>query len=273
MPRHLPRLLLTLLLLSFSYAVPAVSAQETGTRELLERVKELKSVVRIEANEIERREREKLTIARGDVRIQMEGRSLYADEVELDQVQEIVRARGKVQLIEGARRLEGERFDYHYRTNTGVMYQGKGSTPSCHCISRRGDPQGGGAQVSADRGKFHHLPHLPARAWRGGLGSPGVRGVPRAGRVSRGEMGVVLGSRPAVTRRPLSHLSSWAAADRPSDPQIGYSNLSGFTYKQPFSGPLMNPKTSPLLASTGASVALKAMPITGISLDRRRGAS
>ncbi len=126
MPRHLPRCLLTLLLLSLSYSIPFVSAQDTGTRELLDRVNELKSTVRIEADELERREREKITIARGDVRIQMENRTLFADEVELDEIQEIVKARGKVQLVEGARRLEGERFEYHYRTNTGVMYQGKG---------------------------------------------------------------------------------------------------------------------------------------------------
>ncbi|MEK6569292.1 MAG: LptA/OstA family protein, partial [candidate division NC10 bacterium] len=95
MPRRLSGWLLILLALSFSYSIPVVSAQETGTRDLLNQINELKSIVRIEADELERRERDKLTIARGDVRIQMEDRVLYADEIELDQVQEVVRARGR----------------------------------------------------------------------------------------------------------------------------------------------------------------------------------
>jgi len=234
MPRHLPRLLLTLLLLSFSYAVPAVSAQETGTRELLERVKELKSVVRIEANELERREREKLTIARGDVRIQMEGRALYADEVELDQVQEVVRARGKVQLVEGARRLQGERFDYHYRTNTGVMYQAKGSIPPATAfrgveIHKEGErryrliegsfttcricqPEPGGVdwEVRAEEAFLEQDEYLEAK-WA----SFWVRGLP--------SLVVPYLTYPLGPRRTGLLI-----------PQIGYSSRSGFTYKQPF---------------------------------------
>ncbi len=234
MPRRLQRLLLMLLLLSFSYAVPAVSAQETGTRELLERVKELKSVVRIEANELERREREKLTIARGDVRIQMEGRALYADEVELDQVQEVVRARGKVQLIEGARRLEGERFEYHYRTNTGVMYQGKGSFPPATAfrgveIHKEGErryrliegsfttcrvcqlePGGVDWEVRAEEAFLEQDEYLEAK-WA----SFRVRGLP-----------VVVAP---YLLYPLGPRQTGLLI-----PQIGYSNRSGFTYKQPF---------------------------------------
>ena len=112
MPGVFSRLLLTLFTVSFWFSIPVASAQETGTRDLLNQIKELKSIVRIEADELERRGRDKLTIARGDVRIQMEDRVLYADEIELDQVQEVVRARGRVQLIEGAKRLDGDRFEY-----------------------------------------------------------------------------------------------------------------------------------------------------------------
>jgi len=121
MPRDLSGLLLIFLALSLSYPIPAVSAQDAGSQHFLDRVKELKSIVRLEADELEYRARDKVTIARGDVRIQMEDRALYADEVELDQVQEMVRAKGNVRLLEGQRRLEGERFEYRYRTITGVM--------------------------------------------------------------------------------------------------------------------------------------------------------
>ncbi|MBI2882432.1 MAG: LPS-assembly protein LptD [Candidatus Methylomirabilis oxyfera] len=129
MPRHLLPVLLVLFALTSPRFIPAVSAQDTESRGLLHDIDTLKSAVRIEANELERRERDKLAIARGDVRIQMENRILTADEVEVDEAQEVLRARGKVQLIDGKSRLDGDRLEYHYRTNTGVMYQAKGAIP------------------------------------------------------------------------------------------------------------------------------------------------
>ncbi len=233
MPRHLPRTLLTLLL-SLSYSIPVVSAQDSGSRDLLERVKELKSVVRIEANEMERREREKLTIARGDVHIQMENRALYADEVELDQVQEVLRARGRVQLVEGASRLEGDRFEYHYRTNTGVMYQAKGAIPPATAfrgveIYKEGErryrlvegsftacricqPEPGGVdwEVRAKEATLEQGEYLEAK-WA----SFWVRGIP--------SLYVPYLIYPLGERRTGLLI-----------PQVGYSNRSGFTYKQPF---------------------------------------
>jgi len=122
-------LLLILLASARSCPLSTASAEDARSLDFLNDVARARSVVKIEANALERREREKLTIAKGEVRIQLEGRSLYADEVELDQVQEVLRARGRVQLVEGQRRLEGERLEYHYRTNTGVMHQARGSIP------------------------------------------------------------------------------------------------------------------------------------------------
>ncbi len=129
MPRCLLPVLLAFFILTSLCSTPVVSAQDAGSRGLLDKLNELKSTVRIEANEMERRESDKLTIARGDVRIHMENRILNADEVELDQVQEVIRAKGRVQLVDGASRLEGDRLEYHYRTNMGVMYQAKGAIP------------------------------------------------------------------------------------------------------------------------------------------------
>ena len=129
MPRYLLSVLLILLFLAWPWFTPAALAQDTESKGLLDKINELKSVVRIEANELGRRERDKVTIGRGDVRIQTESRILNADEVEVDEVQEIIRAKGRVQLIDGAARLDGDRFEYHYRTNTGVMYQARGAIP------------------------------------------------------------------------------------------------------------------------------------------------
>lgn len=234
MPRYLPRIPLTLLLLLFSYSTPVVSAQESGSRDLLERVKELKSVVRIEANEMERREREKLTIARGDVHIQMENRALYADEVELDQVQEVLGARGRVQLVEGASRLEGDRFEYHYRTNTGVMYQAKGSIPPATAFR--------GVEIYKEGERRYRL----------------VEGSFTACRICQPEPGGVdweVRAKEAILEQDEYLEAKWASfwvRGLPSLiapyliyplgprrtgfllPQIGYSGRSGFTYKQPF---------------------------------------
>ena len=129
MPRHLLPVLLVCFFLVSSWFTSAVSAQETESKGLLDKIHGLKSVVRIEANELERRDRDKITIGRGDVRIQTEDRILNADEVEVDEVQEVIRARGRVQLIDGKSRLDGDRMEYHYRTNTGVMYRAKGAIP------------------------------------------------------------------------------------------------------------------------------------------------
>ncbi len=234
MPRHLPRILLTLLLLSFSSFIAVVSAQDTGSRDLLDRVKELKSAVRVEANELERLEREKLTIARGDVRIQMENRTLIADEVELDQVQEIVRARGRVQLVEGANRLEGDRFEYHYRTNTGVMYQGKGAIPPATAFR--------GVEIHKDGERTYRL----------------VEGSFTTCRICQPEPGGVdweVRAKEAVIEQDEYLEAKWASfwirglpslvapyllyplGPRRSGfliPRVGYGNEDGFVYKQPF---------------------------------------
>ena len=234
MPRHLPRCLLTLLLLSFSYSIPVVSAQDTVSRDLLERVKELKSVVRIEADEMERRERDKLTIARGDVRIQMEDRVLYADEIELDQVQEVVRARGRVQLIEGAKRLDGDRFEYHYRKNTGVMYQARGTIPPATAFQ--------GVEIHKEGERRYRV----------------VEGSFTTCRICQPEPGGVdweIRARDAVLEQDeyltAKHASFWARGvpslyspyliyplgERRTGfliPRIGYGDQDGFTYRQPF---------------------------------------
>lgn len=234
MPRRFSGRLLILLALSFSYSIPVVSAQETGTRDLLNQINELKSIVRIEADELERRERDKLTIARGDVRIQMEDRVLYADEIELDQVQEVVRARGRVQLIEGAKRLDGDRFEYQYRKNTGVMYQARGTIPPATTFQ--------GVEIHKEGERRYRL----------------IEGRFTTCRICQPEPGVVdveVRAKEAVLVQDEYFDARWASfwvrgipalvspyliypiRERRTGfllPRIGYSDLSGFTYEQPF---------------------------------------
>lgn len=234
MPRCLLPVLLVLFVLTLPCFMPVVSAQDTGSRGLLDKLNELKSAVRIEAKEIERRERDKLTIARGDVRIQMENRILNADEVELDQVQEVIRARGRVQLIDGASRLDGDRLEYHYRTNTGVMYQAKGAIPPATTfqgveIHKEGDrryrlvdgsfttcricqPESGGVdwEIRAKEAVLEQDEYLEARS-----ASFWIRGLP--------SLYTPYLIYPIGPRRTGFLI-----------PKVGTGSLSGFTYRQPF---------------------------------------
>ncbi|WP_337287475.1 LPS assembly protein LptD [Candidatus Methylomirabilis sp.] len=234
MPRYLLPVLLALFVLTLPCFMPVVSAQDTESRGLLDKINEIKSTVRVEANEIERRERDKFTIARGDVRIRMENRILNADEVELDQVQEIIRARGRVQLIDGASRLDGDRFEYHYRTNTGVMYQAKGAMPPATVfqgveIHKEGDrryrliqgsftscricqPEPGGVdwEIWAKEAVVEQDEYLEAKS-----ASLWIRGIPSL-------------YTPYITY-PIGPRRTGLLI-----PRIGGGGKSGFTYKQPF---------------------------------------
>lgn len=234
MPRCLLPVLLVLFVVILPYFTPVVSAQDTGSGDLLNKLNELKSTVRIEANEMERRDRDKLTIARGDVRIQMENRILQADEVELDQVQEVIRAKGRVQLVDGASRLDGDRLEYHYRTNTGVMYQAKGAIPPATTFQ--------GVEIHKEGEGRYRLVH----------------GSLTTCRICQPESGSVdweIRAKEAVIEQDEYLEAKWASfwvRGLPSPPvpyliypigprrtgflipSVGTSSLSGFTYRQPF---------------------------------------
>ena len=234
MPRCFSGLLLILFALSFSYPIPVVSAQDSGSQDLLSRVKELKSVVRIEADELEHRARDKVTIARGNVRIQMEDRALYADEVELDQVQELVRAKGNVQLLEGPRRLEGERFEYHYRKNTGVMYQARGAIPPATAFQ--------GVEIHKDGERTYRLVEGSFTTCRVCQPEPGgVDWEVRAKEAVIEQDEYLTAKSASFWVRGIPSLYTpyliYPLGERRTGfliPRIGYSGHSGFTYKQPF---------------------------------------
>lgn len=234
MPRYLLPVSLVLFVLTLPCFMPVVSAQDAGSQGLLDRLNELKSAVRIEANEIERRERDKLTIARGDVRIQMEHRILNADEVELDQVQEVVKARGRVQLIDGASRLEGDRLEYHYRTNTGVMYQAKGAIPPATAFQ--------GVEIHKEGERRYRLVQAHFTTCRICQPEPGgVDWEIRAKEAVVEQDEYVEARSASFWIRGLPSLYSpyilYPVGPRRTGfllPGLGTSGRSGFTYKQPF---------------------------------------
>ncbi len=234
MPRRLPHLLLTLLAFSFSYPLVPALAQDPRSSNILDQVKELKSILRIEANELERREREKLIIAKGDVRIQMEDRALHADEVELDEIQETVRARGNVQLMEGPRRLEGERLDYSYRKNTGVMYQAKAAIPPATAMR--------GVEIHKVGDRTYRLVEGSLTTCRICQPEPGgVDWEVRAKEATLVEDEYLEAKSASFWVRGLPALYSpyliYPIGERRTGfliPSIGYGDRDGFTYRQPF---------------------------------------
>ncbi len=106
--------LLILFLTTFSHA-------DDGLRQDLQRVQRLRDAVDVEADSVEYNEAERKVVAKGNVHIVFGERSLFADEVSVDlDAQELV-ATGHVILMEGLNRLEGDRIEYNYRTNLGVV--------------------------------------------------------------------------------------------------------------------------------------------------------
>ncbi len=74
----------------------------------------------VSADSIESKEGGRFLLVRGDVRIRRDNWSLYADEVEVDQQEEIFAARGSVLLFDGENQIQGSSLRYNYGTGKGV---------------------------------------------------------------------------------------------------------------------------------------------------------
>jgi LPS-assembly protein len=231
------RPLLGPLILSLSLPVSVVSAQDSQDRktlDLLDQIRAVRSVVRIEADEIERRERDKVTVARGDVRIGMEDRALYADEVELDEEREVVRARGNVQLVEGAQRLAGDRFEYRYRDNTGVMYQARGALPPATTFQ--------GVEIHKEGERTYRIVEGSLTTCRVCQPEPGVVDWEVRAKEATLEQDEYLTAKSAsFWIRGIPSLYApyliYPVGERRTGfllPRMGYGGRTGFTYKQPF---------------------------------------
>jgi LPS-assembly protein len=91
----------------------------------LDRLQRLRDAVEVDADSVEYSEAERKVAAKGNVHIVLEGRSLFADEVSVDLDDQTLVATGHVILMEGLNRLEGDRIEYNYRTNLGVVTNGR----------------------------------------------------------------------------------------------------------------------------------------------------
>ena len=104
---------------------PIVSGAQDSLLQDLDRLQRLRDAVEVDADRMEYSEGERKVIAHGNVRVVMENRSLFADEVVVDLDDQVVVATGHVVLMEGLNRLEGDRMEYNYRTNLGVITNGR----------------------------------------------------------------------------------------------------------------------------------------------------
>lgn len=106
----------------------AMACEAAGdlTRDL-DRLNRLREAVNVDADRIDYDETERKVVASGKVRIVLGNRLLFADEVSADLDDQIFVATGHVILMEGFDRLEGDRIEYNYRTNQGVISNGRGT--------------------------------------------------------------------------------------------------------------------------------------------------
>ncbi len=98
-----------------------------GLLQDLQRLERLQDAVELDADHVEYLETERKVVAKGNVRIGLGERSLFADEVSVDLDDQVLVATGHVILMEGLNRLEGDRIEYNYRTNLGVVTNGRAS--------------------------------------------------------------------------------------------------------------------------------------------------
>ena len=149
--RVVPAILLALLV-GLSSAIACEAAADL-TRDL-QQLDRLREAVDIDADRIEYDEAQRKVVASGNVRIVMGPRFLFADEVSADLDDQILVATGHVILMEGFNRLEGDRIEYNYRTNLGVVSNGRGTVEPGITFSGVEIRREGERQYSLKDGRF-----------------------------------------------------------------------------------------------------------------------
>jgi len=117
-PRATAALLPLFFLTTFSHA-------DDGLRQDFQRLQRVREAVDVDADHVEYNEAERKVVATGNVHVVLGERSLFADEISVDLDDQELTATGHVILMEGLNRLEGDRIEYNYRTNLGVVTNGQ----------------------------------------------------------------------------------------------------------------------------------------------------
>ncbi len=207
---------------------------EPGERRPAVGLSRANSGVTVEADTLEYQREGKILAARGDVRVTFEGRSLRADTVEVNLEEERLWAEGRVVLVEGESRLEGETLGYHYREQTGVLTRGRGFlAPATHFE---------GAEIRKDGERLYRITRGAFTACR--ICQPEPESPDwefRAWRVTIVQDDMVYATWATLWIRGIPVLASPFAAfpigPRRTGfliPRVGYGNRAGFAVHQPF---------------------------------------
>jgi LPS-assembly protein len=200
----------------------------------VERLERLRESVDVDADRIEYAEGDRKVVATGKVRIGLGPRSLFADEVSVDLDDQVLVATGNVILMEGMNRLEGERIEYNYRTNLGVITNGRGILDSGVSFSGVEIRREGERQYSVRDGRFTGCracqpePETPDWEFRSGEAT-----------VYQDEWITSRHTSVWVKGIPALYTPAFALPIGPRRtgfliPRVGYGSQDGFTIRQPF---------------------------------------
>ncbi len=203
-------------------------------REDLNQLRRLREAVNVQADSVQYAEGERKVIAKGNVRIGLEGRSVAADEVSVDLDDQVFVATGHVILVDGLNRLEGDRIEYNYRTNRGTITNARGHVGPGVSISGKEIRREGERTYEVTEGRFTtcsvcqpepEIPDWEARA--------------KSATVYQDEFVVSHDTSFWIKGIPTLYSPVLALPIGPRRtgfliPRFGYGNSDGFVVKQPF---------------------------------------
>lgn len=200
----------------------------------LDRLQRLREAVEVNADSVEYSAAGRTLVAKGNVHVVMEGRALFADEVAVDLNAQSLVATGNVILTEGQNRLEGDRIEYNYRTNFGVVTNGKGSLPPGVSFSGAEIRREGERKYVVEEGRF-----TACRACQPEPQTPDWEFRASEATIYQDELVVSRNTSFWVRGIPalFSPVATFPIGPRRTGfliPRLGYGNADGFVVKQPF---------------------------------------
>jgi len=200
----------------------------------MERLERLREAMDVQADRIDYIEGERRIVASGAVRIALGARTLFADDVSVDLDDQIVVASGQVILVEGTNLLEGDRIEYNYRTNTGVITNGRATVEPGVSFSGVEIRREGERQYSLKEGRF-----TACRACQAESAAPDWEFRASEATIYQDEWIASRNTSLWIKGIPalFSPVLTLPLGPRRTGfliPRFGYSNDNGFTIKQPF---------------------------------------
>ena len=194
----------------------------------------LREAIDVQADRIDYAEGDRRIVASGAVRIALGARTLFADEVSADLDDQIVVATGQVILVEGTNVLEGDRIEYNYRTNTGVITNGRGTMGPGLSFSGVEIRQEGERQYSVKEGRFTACracqPEPAAPYWEFRASEATIY---QDEWIASRDTSLWIKGIPALYS-PILSLPIGPRRTGFLIPRFAYGNSDGFTIKQPF---------------------------------------